>query len=208
MNNRVPFRQSVGITIGTFIVIFALTYISMPSDVDGEYRPGDDRLSLDLRETALGDVLHLIEKKTGYKFIIEDRWKDVPVSISIKNKPLHEVLRRILNKFNSAVIYSPDGKLRIFIYDISASNETTSDNAIPEPASNMPASQLPLPSNDQEQQAASEITEQKDSRQPDNETAKQPARKIPKPKEPATEDDKEKSEEEESSDKKPEKTDQ
>jgi hypothetical protein len=222
MKNNAPFRQPAGLTIGSFIVIFMLAYLSMLAVVHSESRAGDDRLSLDLKDAALGDVLQLITKKTGYEFSIEDRWKNYPVSISIKDKPLHEALRRILGKFNSAIIYSPDRKLKIIIYDRVAANETLSDHSVTAPISRLPLPQPSSPADAEEPKAPGETPEHEDVRQAKDDASKETEKQDDKPEESKTENEKEKnkpsekdddketekekSEEDESADEKPEKT--
>jgi hypothetical protein len=77
----------------------------------------EEKISLDVKNQPLGDVLEEISAETGYEFNIDESWTNLPVTASIKNEPLHVGLKRILRNFNNAVIYGSDGTIKIKIYD-------------------------------------------------------------------------------------------
>ncbi len=79
--------------------------------------PGDDPISLNVKNEPLGDVLDKITEATGYEFSISESWADLPVTASFKDLPLHKGLKRILANTNNAIIYGAKGKIKIVIYD-------------------------------------------------------------------------------------------
>ena len=82
-----------------------------------EMKTGDDLISLHVQNKALGEVLQAISEMTGYLFVIDGKWEDLPVSTSFQNLALHSGLQRILKNLNNAIIYSSDGEITIVIYD-------------------------------------------------------------------------------------------
>ena len=77
----------------------------------------EERISLDVKDQPLGEVLEDLSAETGYRFRIDERWNNFPVTASMKNEPLHQGLKRILRNLNNAVIYGSDKTIRIKIYD-------------------------------------------------------------------------------------------
>jgi len=118
--------------------------------------PGDEPISLNVEERALGEVLAMITKSTGHAFIIDAQWLDMPVSISVKAIPLHKALKNIFSDLNNAIIYRADGTIKILVYgdtpeqdDRAVSQETAS----PEEPASSPATE---PESESSQEAVSE----------------------------------------------------
>jgi hypothetical protein len=82
----------------------------------GETASGDELISLNVEQKPLGEVLAMITKITGHVFIIDSQLLDMPVSISVKEIPLHKALKLIFSDTNSAFIYKSDGKIKIIVY--------------------------------------------------------------------------------------------
>jgi hypothetical protein len=115
--------------------------------------------SLDLVGQPLGEVLDEISGATGYRFILDENWENFLVSASIKNEPLHKVLKRILGKLNNVIIYNSNRTIQIIIFDVAATSrnrssafvDRISDDESLQRSIALPAESLPaLPSANQE----------------------------------------------------------
>lgn len=78
-------------------------------------------LSLDARGEPLGEVLRKISKDTGYHISTDSEWAGLPVSVSFKNLPMDQGLRRILAKLNHSIVFN-DAEQRISIVIKSLNN--------------------------------------------------------------------------------------
>jgi len=93
--------------------------------------PGDEPVSLTIRERPLGEVLGMITKMTGHTFIIDNQWLDMPVSISVEAIPLHKALKFIF----ADTSYQSNGIIKIIIYSETAGPNKGSGSQSTEPAS-------------------------------------------------------------------------
>jgi len=61
---------------------------------------GQDRISLSVKKTEISGVLRTIEKQTNYRFLYNDKLRDIreKVTINVKNAGLQEVLTLVLEK--------------------------------------------------------------------------------------------------------------
>ena len=106
----------------SFLVVFfllcfggSILYILGPSPCLGVEASGEVAVfSLDVKDKPLGKVLKEIEKSTGYKITVDDRWVNFPVWATLKNVGVEEGLRRLLRGFNYALIVA-DKEKTIFI---------------------------------------------------------------------------------------------
>jgi len=74
--------------------------------------------SLDVKDEPLIEVLNKISKLTGYEIAVTGKWTYLPVTLSIKNAPLHEALNRVLSKFNHTIVIDDlQKKVVVSIYD-------------------------------------------------------------------------------------------
>lgn len=77
--------------------------------------PEDQPISLSVQNEPLGQVLKKIETDTGLSFSIDGDWKNIPVSVTLHQTPLHKSLKRILANLNNVVIYEEDNRVKIII---------------------------------------------------------------------------------------------
>jgi type II secretory pathway component GspD/PulD (secretin) len=85
--------------------------------------PGDEPISLNVEERALGEVLAMITKTTGHQFIIDPQWLDMPVTISVQAASLHRALKLIFADLSNAIIYQSNGNIKILIYSEAAEQD-------------------------------------------------------------------------------------
>jgi hypothetical protein len=76
----------------------------------------DPRISLTATHQPLGAVLDSITGDTGYRFNLNERWEDYPVSATIRNLPLEQGLKRLLRSLNHTIIWEADKTVTIMIY--------------------------------------------------------------------------------------------
>lgn len=105
-------------------------------DARGATEFRDELISLNLENWPLGEVLDAITEKTGHTFSISEEWLDFPVSVAVKDMPLHRVLKLIFTNLNNAIIYRSDGSIKIMVYAESVSSNTGSapqaEESVPE----------------------------------------------------------------------------
>ena len=90
----------------------------MPSSPLAEYLETKERLiSLNVNVSHIEDVLQEVSRETGYTFIYDRVWSSQLVSIILENVSLQTCLRNIFSKWNNALIYLPDKKIKIVILD-------------------------------------------------------------------------------------------
>jgi hypothetical protein len=100
----------------------------------GQTPSGDELISLNVDQKPLGEVLAMITKITGHVFIIDAQLLDMPVSISVKETPLHKALKFMFSDVNSAIIYKSDGQIKIIVYPETAEkNKGTGSQATASP---------------------------------------------------------------------------
>ena len=133
-------------------------------DARGATEFRDELISLNLENRPLGEVLDAITEKTGHTFSISEEWLDFPVSVAVKDMPLHRVLKLIFTNLNNAIIYKSDGSIKIMVYAESVSSTPSSapqaEASVPETPSSQemgPETEAPGPA-DQEDQTQ-DITE-------------------------------------------------
>jgi len=76
----------------------------------------EPRISLTARNEPLGDVLETITRDTGYRFNLNGKWKDYPVSATIANLPLEKGLKRLLRSLNHSIIWESDEIVTITVF--------------------------------------------------------------------------------------------
>jgi hypothetical protein len=96
------------------LAVFILCAASAAASAE-EVRPEDQLITIEVKNKPLGTVLEELQVSTGTSFSLDIQWKDIPVSVSLNNTPLHEGLARILSKLNSVIIYESNSKVKIFI---------------------------------------------------------------------------------------------
>jgi hypothetical protein len=77
---------------------------------------GDPRISLTADNEPLGDVLATITRDTGYRFTLDRKWQDHPVSATIGGLPLEQGLKRLLRSLNHTIIWDADRTVTIMVF--------------------------------------------------------------------------------------------
>jgi len=137
--------------------------------------PGDEPISLNVEERALGEVLAMITKSTGHAFIIDPHWLDMPVTISVRAIPLHRALKLIFSDLSNAIIYQSNGNIKILIYSEAAEQDRDPVSQSPESPSSPAESDSseaaepesePSPESAPEDQTDSSVDSAEESRPP------------------------------------------
>lgn len=77
--------------------------------------PDEPRITLSVNNQPLGDVLDTIASETGYRFNLNDRWSDYPVSAVIRDLPLEQGLKRLLRSLNHTIVWEADNVVTIVV---------------------------------------------------------------------------------------------
>jgi hypothetical protein len=127
------------------LLIHATFYLFLPisSSVANETDAGEELISLTVKDEPLGDVLYKLSTATGYNISLDDKWQNYRVTASFKDISLHKGLKRILKDLNSAIIYVSNKKIRIMIYDKTASEGASYTPPAEKPVDKTPVSQNP-----------------------------------------------------------------
>ena len=132
--------------IALIILLFHATfYLFLPisSSVAKETGAGEELISLTVKDEPLGDVLYKVSMDTGYDISLDDKWQNYRITASFKEISLHKGLKRILKDLNSAIIYVSKKKIRIIIYDKTASEGESYTPSDEKPLDKTPVSQHP-----------------------------------------------------------------
>lgn len=76
----------------------------------------DPLISLTAHNKPLGDVLETIARDTGYRFNLNGKWKDHPVSTTITGLPLEKGLKRLLRSLNHSIVWESDKIVTITVF--------------------------------------------------------------------------------------------
>ena len=76
----------------------------------------DPLITLMAQNEPLGDVLETITRDTGYRFNLNRKWKDHPVSANIGNLPLEQGLKRLLRSLNHSIVWESDKVVTIMVF--------------------------------------------------------------------------------------------
>jgi hypothetical protein len=76
----------------------------------------DPLISLTAHNKPLGDVLETIARDTGYRFNLNGKWKDHPVSATITGLPLEKGLKRLLRSLNHSIVWDSDKIVTITVF--------------------------------------------------------------------------------------------
>jgi hypothetical protein len=76
----------------------------------------DPLINLAANNQPLGDVLATITRDTGYRFNLNGKWKDHPVSATINGVPLEQGLKRLLRSLNHTIIWESDKRITIMVF--------------------------------------------------------------------------------------------
>ena len=151
------------------ILIIALAFYSIAQGKSDF----NELVSLNANNEPLSEVLDNVSQASGYEFIIDENWADLPITVKFDAIPLNQALKRILASVNHAIIYNSDRKVLIRIYEMDTTVSRYTDASPmhripPEPAQQieMPNSPNPVPPEPSTEEAESEESEL-GSRQPE-----------------------------------------
>jgi type II secretory pathway component GspD/PulD (secretin) len=126
------------IALITCLFFIALS-LFLTSSSWAETDAGDELISLTAKNEPLGDVVYKISMATGYDISVDNKWQNYRVTASLEDVSLHKGLKRILRDLNSAIIYVSSKKIRIIIYD-----KTASEDASYAPSAGKPIDRTPV----------------------------------------------------------------
>ena len=142
--------------IALIILLFLATlslFLPISSWAANETNAGDELISLTVKDEPLGDVLYKVSMATGYDISLDNKWQNYRVTASLEKVSLHKGLIRILRDLNYVIIYGSDQKIKIIIYDKTASEGVSSTPSTDKSFNRTPVPRLP----------ASQVLEKEDS---------------------------------------------
>ncbi len=151
----------------------------------------DPLISLTAQNKPLGDVLEIIAQDTGYRFNLNGRWKEHPVSATITNLPLEKGLKRLLRSLNHSIVWDSDKIVTITVFgkaDAGSTDSAISFSSPPQTSQeeNEPAAETePAPADEPEpadtvaEAAETEVAAVEEAKQESAEGASTPEAAIP-----------------------------
>lgn len=135
-------QQHIAYLIFLFLAMLSLMF-PISSTAGNKTSAGEELISLSAKDEPLGDVLYKVSVATGYDISLDNKWQNYRVTASFKEVSLHKGLKRILRNLNSAIIYVSSKKIKIIIYDKTASEGATYDPVVQRPSYNASEPQIP-----------------------------------------------------------------
>ena len=132
--------------IALIILLFLATlslFLPVSSSAASEIDSGEKLISLTVKDEPLGDVLYKVSMATGYDISLDDKWQNYRVTASLEEVSLQKGLKRILKNLNSAIIYVSSKKIKIIIFDKTASEGASYTSSDEKPLDKTPGSQNP-----------------------------------------------------------------
>jgi hypothetical protein len=129
MNMKHYFNVFAHHHIALIILLFLATlslFLPISSWAANETNAGDELISLTVKDEPLGDVLYKVSMATGYDISLDNKWQNCRVTASLEKVSLHKGLIQILRNLNYVIIYGSDQKIKIIIYDKTASEGVSS----------------------------------------------------------------------------------
>jgi hypothetical protein len=132
------------LTIASAILLLAASFspvIAASASSVKSLPENDNLITISVQNMPLGEVLEKIEEATDLKFILDEQWKDIPVSVTLDKAPLDKALKRILVNLNNVIIYGSNDQVKIVVFGKAEPGSTTGRPAGP-PSYGQP---LPVP---------------------------------------------------------------
>ena len=93
----------------------------------------DPQISLTAQNEPLGNVLETITRDTGYRFNLNGKWNEHPVSATINGLPLEKGLKRLLRSLNHSIVWESDKIVTITVFGKADPGNTDSAISFPSP---------------------------------------------------------------------------
>jgi len=132
----------IALTILLFLATLSL-FLPVSSSAASEIDSGEKLISLTVKDEPLSDVLYKVSMATGYDISLDSKWQNYRVTASLEEVPLQKGLKRILKNLNSAIIYVSSKKIKIIIFDKTASEGASYTPSDEKPLDRTPVSQRP-----------------------------------------------------------------
>jgi type II secretory pathway component GspD/PulD (secretin) len=158
LHNKCGFNSGI-----RFLLIFLICYGTAQGKSEFS-----ELVSLNIRNAPLAEVLDKVSQASGYEFIIDENWYDLPISVTFDAIPLEQALKRILANVNHAIVYNSDRRVLIRIFEndssISRNTGTSTINRYPHrPAYQSPLNESPTSPNPVPPEPSAEETETEES---------------------------------------------
>jgi hypothetical protein len=113
-----PNVRSTAVRLLRWFCCLLVVWVVLTVPLSAKERPqsAEPTLSLEARNEPLGKLLDRISQETAYVFQLDPSWATYPVTISFRNLPLGQGLKRILANLNHAVVYEGPREVRIIIF--------------------------------------------------------------------------------------------
>ncbi|WP_372677177.1 hypothetical protein [Desulfosarcina sp.] len=90
-------------------------------------------ISLTAQNEPLGNVLETITRDTGYRFNLNGKWNQHPVSATINGLALEKGLKRLLRSLNHSIVWESDKIVTITVFGKADPGNTGSAISFPSP---------------------------------------------------------------------------
>ncbi|MCB2145614.1 MAG: hypothetical protein KQI81_04015 [Deltaproteobacteria bacterium] len=101
-------------------------------------KTADPLITLTAQNEPLGNVLETISRDTGYRFNLNRKWKDHPVSATIGHLPLEQGLKRLLRSLNYSIVWESDRVVTIMVFGKAEPSGPGSDISFASPPQTSP----------------------------------------------------------------------
>ena len=113
--------------IPTIVIAFVFSFLTASSY--GlikviSYTDVEDRLTIDVEEERLSELLAELGKKSSVQFLLRGEIGEQQISLQFERLPLLEGIKKILQSFNYLIVYDPSGRLEKVV--ISGAGSSTS----------------------------------------------------------------------------------
>jgi hypothetical protein len=116
--------------LGMFFIPPAGLASEAPSGITIQY--SNNKISVDLVNAPLGDVLDIIHDKTGVDYQLSRDLRELKINVAFRDLDLEQGLKKILRRVNNAFIYGPERKvLKVAIFN-KLEKEFPSDSYTPD----------------------------------------------------------------------------
>ncbi len=108
-----------------FGMLFFILFIGITSAF-ANVKVEDDRISVDAKGIALGEIVKEIKDITGIEFELSKALLERKISVGFKELSLPEGLKKIIDPLNYAVVYDPGGEIsKVIIIDTNEDSKVT-----------------------------------------------------------------------------------